>query len=70
MSAACKECGGRGLIPLPRWMSPGFYRFMAPGCVRDDTGALLMLCGCVADNRKERTTKDTKDTKRERNPDA
>ena len=27
---------------LPRGMSPGFYRFMAAGCIRDETGGLLM----------------------------
>ena len=43
----CSICLGRGLVPLPRGMSPEFYFFMAPGCVRDDTGALLMLCVCA-----------------------
>ncbi len=46
-STACKVCGGRGLIPLPRGMTAGFYRFMGAGATRSDDGTLLMLCyGC------------------------
>lgn len=29
-------------MPLPRGMSPGFYAFMSPGCVRDESGTLWM----------------------------
>lgn len=43
----CWKCNGSGLVPLPRGMSPGFYRFMAAGCVRRDDGTLLMLCSCA-----------------------
>ena len=39
-------CNGSGLVPLPRGMSPGFYAFMAPGCIRRDDGTLLRLCSC------------------------
>lgn len=52
MSEACKKCGGSGLVPLPRGMSPGFYAFMAPRCVRRDDGTLLMNCECRASARR------------------
>ncbi len=42
----CQECNGLGFVPFPRGMSPGFYKFMAPGCKRRDDGTLLMLCSC------------------------
>jgi hypothetical protein len=40
----CRECGGSGLVPLPRGMSSGFYSFMAAGCERRPDGTLLMVC--------------------------
>lgn len=40
------ECGGSGLMPLPRGMSQGFYRFMASGCVTKDDGSKWMRCSC------------------------
>ena len=40
----CSCCYGSGRSPLPRGMSPGFYRFMAAGCEQRDDGTLLMLC--------------------------
>lgn len=33
----------RRLIPLPRGMSDGFYAFMSSGCVRTESGELMML---------------------------
>jgi hypothetical protein len=29
-------------VPLPRGMSAGFYAFMRPGCVRDESGEVFM----------------------------
>jgi hypothetical protein len=50
----CQICNGTGLVPQPRGMSPGFYKFMGAGCRQPD-GTLRMLCVC----RNKSTTHET-----------